>query len=87
MTLTRMFVFFIAFGLNDVIKVVLDFNAQTIEFFRNNVSQGIAFNTLNRPVCPAVTFAGVHCAVRIQNIQNLNTNNIPNQPFFFEDDY
>jgi len=56
------------FGGQDRIRCVLDFNRRTIEFFRNDSSQGIAFTDLNCPVRPAVSLTGKGAAVRICNI-------------------
>jgi len=57
------------FGNQDKIKIVLDFNKRTIEFFRNDKSQGIAFNNLNGAVRPAVSLTGKGAAVRICHVQ------------------
>jgi len=57
------------FGGNDTIKCIIDFNKRTIEFFRNDKSQGIAFNNLNGAVRPAVSLTGKGAAVRISNVQ------------------
>jgi len=56
------------FGGQDRIRCVLDFTRRTIEFFRNDKSQGIAFTDLNCPVRPAVSLTGKGAAVRICNI-------------------
>jgi len=56
------------YGGQDRIKVVIDFNTRTIEFHRNDKSQGIAFNNLNGAVRPAVSITGKGSAVRICNI-------------------
>ena len=39
------------YGENDVVGVVLNFKMNTIEFTKNNVSTGIAFNDLHKYVC------------------------------------
>jgi len=56
------------YGGQDRVRCVLDFNKHTIEFFRNDKSQGIAFNNLNGAVRPAVSLTGKGAAVRICNI-------------------
>ena len=50
-------------------KVQLDFNAQTIEFYKNDVSQGVTFTNLVGAVRPAVSLTGKGAAVRICNVQ------------------
>ena len=57
------------YGGQDRIKCVIDFNKRTIEFFRNDKSQGIAFNNLVGAVRPAVSLTGKGAAVRICNVQ------------------
>jgi len=57
------------FGGQDRIKCVLDFGKRSIEFFRNDKSQGIAFNNLNGAVRAAVSITGKGAAVRICNVE------------------
>eukprot|EP00488_Nonionellina_sp_1-RS-2012_P003408 TRINITY_DN7240_c0_g1_i1.p1 TRINITY_DN7240_c0_g1~~TRINITY_DN7240_c0_g1_i1.p1 ORF type:complete len:210 (-),score=53.81 TRINITY_DN7240_c0_g1_i1:38-595(-) len=56
------------FGKNDRIKCQVDFKSKSIEFFRNNVSQGVAFTSLNGAVRPAVSLTGKGASVKICNI-------------------
>jgi hypothetical protein len=49
----------------DVIRVTLDFDAKTIEFAKNGVSQGVAFNNLTGPVFAAVSLTATNSAVRL----------------------
>lgn len=46
------------FTTGDVVGVQLDFSAGTVEFFKNNVSMGIAFENLEGPVHAAVSMTG-----------------------------
>merc|ERR1711941_242598 len=46
------------FGKNDRIGILMDFDNRTIEFFKNGVSQGDAFQNLVGPVYPAVSMTG-----------------------------
>lgn len=43
---------------SDVIGVLLNFPAKTIEFFKNGIPQGIAFDNLVGPVHAAVSLTG-----------------------------
>ena len=43
------------FTKNDIIGCEFDFDTKEIEFFKNGVSQGVAFTNLRRFVCPAVS--------------------------------
>ena len=58
----------------DIIGVLLDFTGQTIEFFKNGVSQGVAFSDLEGPVYPAVSLTAKDCRIRLlkccENIPN-----------------
>lgn len=47
----------------DTVGVQLDFDAGTIEFFKNGVSQGIAFDNLTGPVFAAVSMTGYQSRV------------------------
>lgn len=49
----------------DVIGVLLDFDAKTIEFYKNGKSQGIAFKNLVGPVLPIVSMTAKGAEVRI----------------------
>jgi SPRY domain/Sad1 / UNC-like C-terminal len=50
---------------NDLIRCVLDFDASTIEFFKNGKSQGIAFDNLAGPVYPAVSITATGAKVQL----------------------
>lgn len=49
-----------AFGIGDVIGIALDMDAGTVTFYKNGVSQGIAFTGLNGTVYPAVGALGAN---------------------------
>eukprot|EP01084_Bolivina_argentea_P251841 422543_1 len=57
------------YGDQDRIKCVVDFNKQTIEYFKNDKTQGIAFDNLDTPVRPAVSICGIGTSVRICNVK------------------
>lgn len=54
-----------AYGAGDVIGVQLDFSAGTIEFFKNQISQGIAFENLKGPVVAAVSLTAAGASVML----------------------
>ena len=45
-------------GHGEVVGLKLDFSAQTLEFFKNGISMGVAFAHLTRPCYPAVSLIG-----------------------------
>eukprot|EP01084_Bolivina_argentea_P249975 418637_1 len=53
------------YGEGDTIKCSLDFEARTIEFFKNDISMGIAFTNLNCAVKPAVSITGTGTKIQI----------------------
>lgn len=53
------------FGKGDVIGVLMDFENKAIEFFKNGISQGIAFQDLNSPVFAAVSLTGTMASVEL----------------------
>jgi hypothetical protein len=57
----------LSYGAGDVIGVLLDFDASTIEFFHNGISQGIAFRNLVGPVYPAVSMTAKDAEVLLCN--------------------
>lgn len=52
----------------DVIAVQLDFNQCTIEFFKNGVSQGVAFTNLTGTVFAAVSLTATGASARLNII-------------------
>eukprot|EP01083_Nonionella_stella_P037399 101947_1 len=46
------------YGAGDIIRVAMDFEAQTVEFFKNGISQGVSFRDLAGPVHAAVSMTG-----------------------------
>jgi len=50
--------FAIPYTVGDTIGVQLDFEAKTIEYFKNGESFGVAFTNLSGPVCAAVSTVG-----------------------------
>ncbi|MES1908640.1 MAG: hypothetical protein MHM6MM_001536 [Cercozoa sp. M6MM] len=53
------------FSAGDTIGILLDFDARTVEFFKNGVSQGVAFRDLcDAPVRLAVSITAKGCKVR-----------------------
>jgi len=54
------------FGEGDRIRVQLDFDKGTIEFFKNDVSQGIAFTNLTGPVYAAVSMTAKDAAAALK---------------------
>jgi len=56
------------FGNQDVVRCAIDFSKKTIEFFKNDKSQGVAFTDLEGSVKPAVSICGKGACVRIQNV-------------------
>ncbi len=56
-----------AYGKGDTIGVLLDFDRQSIEFFKNGRSQGVAFAAqLCAPVCAAVSFTATRTCLRLR---------------------
>ena len=55
------------YTVNDVIKCQLNFDKKSIQFYKNNTSQGIAFNDLNVPVRIAVGMAIDGASLKIVN--------------------
>jgi len=56
-----------AYGLGDVIGVRIDLRAQSIEFFKNGVSQGVAFTNVDPalgPFYPAISLHAVRATVK-----------------------
>ena len=53
------------YGDGDIIGISLDFEKAQIEFFKNGVSQGVAFHNLLVPVHPAVSITGANTCVRL----------------------
>jgi len=53
------------FGTGDVIKVTMDFNRKTVEFFVNGKSQGVAFNNLVGPCHPAISLTGAGSVAKL----------------------
>jgi len=51
------------FGLGDVVGIVLDFDKNNIDFYKNGVSQGAAFNNLVGPVHIAVSLTATDSVV------------------------
>lgn len=51
------------YGGGDVVGIALDFDQKTIEFFKNGVSQGIAFQNLVGPVNLAISMTGTGAMV------------------------
>ncbi|SPQ95478.1 B30.2/SPRY domain-containing protein [Plasmodiophora brassicae] len=47
----------------DTVGLFLDFDKSTIEFYKNGVSQGVAFENLNGPVHPAISLTAKDCEV------------------------
>ena len=45
------------YGSGDTIRARVDYNAQTIEFFHNGTSLGVAFTGISQPLLPAVNMA------------------------------
>eukprot|EP00474_Spongospora_subterranea_P004666 CRZ05124.1 hypothetical protein [Spongospora subterranea] len=64
------------YGKNDRIGVLMDFDNMTLEFFKNGVSQGIAFTQLKGPVYPAVSLTGKHSAVVLDASAELLQENV-----------
>jgi len=54
------------FGQGDIIGVILDFDAKTIEFTKNGVSQGIAHRNLVGPVHAAVSMTATGAQARLR---------------------
>eukprot|EP00457_Paulinella_chromatophora_P000814 gb/GEZN01000814.1/.p1 GENE.gb/GEZN01000814.1/~~gb/GEZN01000814.1/.p1 ORF type:complete len:1063 (-),score=123.04 gb/GEZN01000814.1/:329-3517(-) len=52
------------FGLGDVVGLQVDLDRGELEFFRNGVSMGVAFNTLRGPVRVACSLTGTNAAVQ-----------------------
>eukprot|EP01083_Nonionella_stella_P191782 709582_1 len=46
------------YGAGDIIRVAMDFEAQTVEFFKNGISQSVSFRDLAGPVHAAVSMTG-----------------------------
>ena len=53
------------FGAGDVIAILCDFDQNTIEFFKNGVTQGVAFRNLQGPVHLAASFTGTGTRLQI----------------------
>ncbi len=53
------------YGLNDEIGVAVDLTTNSIEFFKNGVSQGVAYTNIDVPVQFAVSFNCCNSCVRI----------------------
>merc|ERR1719410_2069413 len=51
----------------DVVSMLLNFDNQTIEFFKNGKSQGIAFKDLKAAVIPAVSLTAKGCKLKLLN--------------------
>jgi hypothetical protein len=68
-------------AVGDVIRVILDYDQKTVEFFKNGISQGIAFDTLSSPMYAAVSLTACNSSVSLKVWQidgkyiNTNTNN------------
>ncbi|ETO16421.1 hypothetical protein RFI_20918, partial [Reticulomyxa filosa] len=58
----------VQYGGNDVIKCEVNLDKNTIEFFVNGKSQGVAFDNLVGPVKPAVSLCGKGSCLRIANV-------------------
>jgi len=54
------------YGTGDIITVEVDFNKKHIIFYKNEVSQGIAFSNLVFPVYPSVSIVGSKTSVRLK---------------------
>jgi hypothetical protein len=52
----------------DVIGVLMDFPGRTIEFFRNGISQGVAFDNLIGPVHAAASLTGTNTKLTLRNV-------------------
>jgi len=53
------------YGEGDIITITLDFNDNTVEFFKNGKALGVAFKNLTSPVYPAVSLKGKGTSVRL----------------------
>eukprot|EP01083_Nonionella_stella_P007999 23029_1 len=56
------------FGRNDRIKCIVNCDKHTLEFYKNDSSQGIAFSNLIGSLSPAVTLCGKDASVKITNV-------------------
>jgi len=57
------------YGTGDVITVELDFVRETVTFFKNGVSLGVAFTNLKSAVYPAVSIHGMGTSVRLLDVK------------------
>jgi len=57
------------YGTGDIITVELDFDKKSIEFYKNEVSLGIAFKNLYDPVFPVVGVCGYGTSFRLKSIR------------------
>jgi len=58
----------VGYGENDVIGCELDFDLNTVEFFHNGISQGVAFDNLTGPVYAAVSLTATNSSVRLKTV-------------------
>jgi hypothetical protein len=54
------------YGFGDVIGCQLDWDAKTIEYYKNGVSQGVAFTSLTSPCYAAVSLTGTGASARVR---------------------
>lgn len=65
------------FGKGDRIGILMDFDNRTIEFFKNGVSQGDAFQNLVGPVYPAISMTGKGTKILLDaNIEKSKTDEL-----------
>jgi len=57
------------YGTGDIITVELDFDKKSIEFYKNEVSLGIAYKNVDVPVFPVVSVCGIGTSVRLKSIR------------------
>jgi len=57
------------YGTGDIITVELDFDKKSIEFYKNEVSLGIAYKNVDVPVFPVVRLIGIDTSVRLKSIR------------------
>jgi len=60
------------YGKGDKVGVLLDFDNHTVEFFKNGVNQGVAFEDLSGPVFAAVSITSTQGSASIDGICELN---------------